>query len=865
VDREVGFHIEMRVQELVESGWDPVAARAEAARLFGDVNEVSEECRDLERRYRRSVRRARVVDGLLQDARFGLRTLRKTPVFTAMAVVTLALGIGASTAIFSVVRSVLMRPLPYPNADELVLLWEVSESGRQVHVSTPNFRDWRERGRTLEGLAAHPSSAFWGRETVLGGTEAARVRIASVTRDFFPVLGVQPVLGRALNEEDHRFGAQPVVVVSYGFWERWLGGDRDLAARPLQISGQSVPVVGVMPRGFDYPAGADVWAAAELFDDRSERSAHNWRVIGRLRDGVTLAAAREEFAAIGTRLKAEYGEANDAATVDVVSLRDDLIGSARRPLWLLLGASGLVLLIACTNLAGALLARGSGRQAEVAVRTSLGASRARIVAQLLNESFLLSLAGAVAGLALGAVMIRALAALAPAGVPRVDEVRLDGGAVCFALAASVMTALLFGLYPAMRASRLAVGDALRAAGRGNSGMSRTGWWGALVGGQVALAVVLLVGSGLLIRSFLRVTSVDPGFRAENVLTADISLPESEYATDAGVAGFLRTVLGELARVSGVESVGVINHLPMGGFSINGSLDVEGGAPEGGYAAYRIASADYFESLDIPVVAGRTFEDTDDAGTPDVVIVNQAAAKELWPGVNPLGKRIRNLANDRHVYGDRWLTVIGVVGDVRHTRLTSPPVPEVYVHFMQRPARIRGGVVTMRTSVPPARVAGAVRDAMRRLDADVPVELGVMDDRIARTVADRQFTMLVLALFAGFALLLASVGIYSVVAYAVARRTHEIGIRLALGLHPRRVQWLVQRRTMAVVVAGAAAGIVGALALTGLLANLLFEVSPTDALTFACVAWVLLCVAWLASYLPARRTMRVDPMVVLRSE
>ncbi|MCI0435026.1 MAG: FtsX-like permease family protein, partial [Gemmatimonadetes bacterium] len=526
---------------------------------------------------------------------------------------------------------------------------------------------------------------------------------------------------------------------------------------------------------------------------------------------------------------------------------------------------GLVLLIACTNLASGLLARGSGRQAEVAVRTSLGASRARIVTQLLNESFLLSFAGAAAGLALGSVMIRALVALAPAGVPRVDQVRLDGAAVAFALLASVATTMLFGLYPALRASRLAVGDALRGAGRGNSSMSRTGWWGALVGGEVALAVVLLVGSGLLIRSFLRVTRIDPGFRSEGVLTADISLPESKYEADAGVAGFLRLVLQELARIPGVESAGVVNHLPLSGFSINGSLDVEGGAPEGGHAAYRVASGEYFESLGIPVVAGRTFEDSDDAGMPDVVIVNQAAAKELWPGGNPVGKRIRDLANDRHRYGDRWLTVIGVVGDVRHSRLTGPAVPEVYVHYMQRPARIRGGVVTLRTSVAPVRVADAVRDAMRRLDADVPVELAVMDDRIARTVADRQFTMLVLALFAGLALLLASVGIYSVVAYAVARRTREIGIRLALGLHPRRVQWLVQRRTMAVVVAGAAAGIAGAIGLTRVLTNLLFEVSPTDTLTFASVTFVLLGVAWLASYLPARRTMRVDPMVVLRSE
>ncbi|MCI0432138.1 MAG: ABC transporter permease, partial [Gemmatimonadetes bacterium] len=294
--------------------------------------------------------------------RFGLRTLRKTPGFTALAVLTLSVGIGASTAIFSVVRSVLMRPLPYPDAAELVLLWEVTESGRQTHVSTPNFRDWKEQSRTLEGVAAHPSSAFWGRETVLGGTEAAHVRVAAVTRDFFPVLGVQAVLGRALVGEDHRFGAQPVVVVSHGFWERWLGGDRDIAARTLQISGQAVPVVGVMPGGFEYPSGADVWVAAELSDDQSDRSAHNWRVIGRLRDGVSVEAAREEFAGIGARLKAEYGEANDAATVGVVTLRDDLVGSAARPLWLLLGASGLVLLIACTNLASALLARGSGRQ-----------------------------------------------------------------------------------------------------------------------------------------------------------------------------------------------------------------------------------------------------------------------------------------------------------------------------------------------------------------------------------------------------------------------------------------------------------------------------------------------------------------------
>ena len=863
VAREIRFHIDMRAEELMKRGWSEESARSEAERLFGDAGEVGAECRSIVEVHRRTERRAGQLDRLRQDVRFGARTLVRQPVFTIVAVLTLALGIGANAAIFGVIEGVLLTPPPYAEPDRLVTIWEVNERGSSIHVTTPNFLDWQAESRSFEAMATHPSYSFGGPTTVLGGTSPVRVWAAWVSADFFRVMGVSPLLGRTFSAEEGAAGA-PVAVVSHEFWRNQLGARQDLTAATLRSGGAAIPVIGVMPPGFRYPQQSDVWVPNPLTDGAS-RSSHNHAVIARLRDGVSPEAAQTEISTITSRLAETYAGDMDAVDARVTPLHDELVGDLRHPLALLLGAAGLVLLIACTNLASTLLARAGARRLEFAVRSSFGAGRFRLIRQLFTESLLLAGLGTVAGLFLAWALLRALVALGTAPALRQATLEIDGRVLAFSILLAVSSAILFGLLPALRLTDGDQGSVLREGGRGAAGPARGRLWNVLVAMEVALALVLLVGSGLLIRSFRQVITVDPGFDARGVLTADLALPNAVYPNDTAVARFHERLLDALKPVPGIEQLGVINHLPLSGSSINGSLEIEGSGESSDYADYRVASEGYFEAMGIPVVRGRAFNARDRIGTPTVALINRTAAQHYFAGDDPVGKRIRNLANEGGYYGDEWLTIVGVVGDVRHAGLLAEPRREVYVSAMQRGLRAAAATLVIRTrDVSPALVS-ALRERIREIAPDVPIEPQSMQDRIGSSVADRRFSMLVLGTFAALALLLAAVGIYGVVSYGVERRRREMGVRLALGAAPVSVRGLVVRNAMRTVLAGLVLGALGALALTRLLQGMLVGVSRFDPLTFSAVVLLLGVVGFVASWVPARRTTRIDPMITLRTE
>jgi predicted permease len=762
-----------------------------------------------------------------------------------------------------VIDSVLLRPLPYEEPDQLVTLWEVNEHGTEVHVTAANFLDWQAQSRSFSGLALHSSYNFGGPATVLGGREATRAWTASVSADFFRIFKVQPALGRGFTREELQPGTAGVAVVSHRFWQEQLGAAPELVGRTLEVHGETRQVVGVMPPEFGYPASTDIWVP--MSPDAAEgRRAHNWQAVGRLRNGVSLTAARSELNQLARRIKAEHGEDADAVAAKVTRLQDELVGPLRRPLVLLLGAAVLVLLVACTNLASTLLARGTARQREIGVRVALGAGRARLVRQLFTESALLSVLGAVAGLVVAELLLQLLTALAPS-LPQAEGIRLDRRVLVFTLGITLLTSLLFGLFPAVRAAGSSLGTVRRSATRGGSERSRTGVWRALVGGEIAMALLLLVGAGLLIRSFWGVLGVDPGFTAEDVLTVELAPPATRYPEDPDIAAYYQRVIAELGGLPGVEDVGLVNHLPLTGVSWNGSFDVEGRGKEVGYADYRVASGGYFGAMDIRLLRGRPFDERDHARAPDAAIISRSMAEEFWPGQDPLGQRIGNLANDSWIYGDRWLTIVGVVEDVRHGSLTAPAGPTLYVHYLQRPNRAFSAFATIRTGPPPETLTGPVRTQLQALDPQVPSSFATMAERVAGSVADRRFMLAILGLFAAVALLLAAVGIYGVVSYSVERRTREMGIRVALGAEPSGVLGLVVRESMRVVLVGIGVGIAGALALSRLMRGLLYQVSPVDPPTFWVVALLLGGIALLASYLPARRASRVDPVIALRSE
>ncbi len=861
---EMEFHIRERAKELEALGMPPEQAAAEAAALFGDRADVEAQCRDLEQRRRVQKRQSFAWHTLGQDIMGGLRLLRKSPLFAGAAILTLAIGIGANSAVFSLVNEVILQPLNFPQAHRLVRITEQHESG-WGNLAWSTALEVREQSQSLSDLAAYGSGAT----TVLGTSSPIRVQAASVSQGFYEVFGVQPERGRLPFANEHALGATPVTLVSHGFWRDQLGAPENLAG--VQITMDRVyDVVGVLPASFDFPKATQVWTPAELDRQSLSHTAHNYEVTGKLRPDISPAAAQQELSALLARMAERYAPDFDAVGATVAPLQDVLTADLRTPLYLLFAASTVLLLAACTNVASAQMARGAARQAELAVRSALGASRLRLVRQLLTESVVLSLIGSVCGLILARILLIGFARTAPASLA-VDHVSMDLWVLSFTVGVALLSALGFGLYPALRLSDSNTTQALREGGRGTVGRSGMRVWHALVATEIAVAVMLLAGSQLLIRSFAEVMRTDFGFDVDNVSTANVDLPTALYTSDgSAIPQFHSQVLSRLEALPGVQSAGfVTNRLPLTGVGMSGSLEVEGkplsdrGAFNG-YAVYRVVGGQYFEAMGIRLLGGRLLEPRDDALAPPVVVVDSVFAAEQWPGEDVVGRRLRPYGMDSET--EPWATVVGVVASVRAGSATEPFRATYYFDHRQRvPWRASSVSYAVRSTLPPADVAGLFRRELQAVDPQVPVEPSSMSRVLADTVAVQRFMMQLLGAFAAMALLLALVGIYAVVSFSVARRTREIGIRLALGSSTADVLRLVMRTSMRGVVPGLIAGALLAMAATRSLRSLLYGVSPSDPLALIVAVAILATVGVAATLIPARRAARVDPLVAMRAD
>jgi putative ABC transport system permease protein len=813
------------------------------------------------------------METLLKDLRYGARMLRRRPALTATAIASLALGIGALTAIFTVADAVVLRPLAYADADRLVVVWG-DRPGRARDTVTPaDFLDWRARASSFEELTAIGYTSL----NISGGEYPERLRGAGVSRNFFATLGVAPALGRTFAAD----GAPDEVVISYGLWQRRFGGDRGIVGSVVRLDERPYTVAGVMPERFAWPVitpssslageNVDFWIPAAAYDVPSlgasapagppSRNASYLRVVGRLRPGVTIEQAGAEMAGVAAGLAAEHPETNADHGAKVASLHGQFVGDVRLPIDVLFAAGLLVIAIACTNVANLLLAHAAGRRQEMAVRAALGAGRWRLVRQLLVESVLLALVSGGAGVLVAVWGIPLLVRLSPGVLPRADEISVDSGALLFALVVSLATALVFGAVPALYGAKADVSAQLAAGGRSQS--ARGTWRGAFVVSGIALSLVLLVSAGLLLESFLKLRRVEPGFDGSRLLTFKLSLPEVKYATAERKRAFFEQALDRLGATPGVESAGAVLNVPLGRDDINFSILFEGRpAPppaDTPTVGFQIASPGYLRTMGIPVLEGRDLSPEDRADAPGVVVVSEATARRFWPGGGAVGSRVKLGGAD-----GEWLTVVGVAGDVRHGGLDAAPRAEAYVPFEQQTFSFMDFVV--RTHGDPRAAVPGVREAVAAVDPAQPIaSVRTMDDLVADALADRRFTSLLVSLFGCAAILLSAVGVYGVVSYTVAQRSKEIGIRMALGAGRRDVLALVLGQGLKLALAGAAIGFVGALAATRALSSLLYGVSATDPLAFVAVATLVVAVALAASLVPARRASRLDPTEVLKSE
>jgi predicted permease len=860
LDQEVTSYAALLEDEKVAHGMRPEEAKRAALVEVGGLEQLKEDVR--------RVRMGAWIETFWRDVRYGIRSLARTPAFTAAAVVALALGIGATTAIFSVVDAVLLRPLPYHDPDRLAV---VLHGGRNP-VSPANFLDWQRQASTFERMGA---AEYWA-PNLTGPERPERTLAVRLTSAVLPLLGVRPLLGRVLATEAERVGEREVVL-GYRLWQRRYAGDAGVIGRPITLDGETHTVVGVMPRGFEFPPfwalGAELWAPLPLADRPASRNARSLRVFARLRPGVSLDEARAEVATVTARLDQQAPGTN--RDVEVRALGEMVVGNVRSALLVLLGSVGFMLLIACANVAHMLLARATARQKEMALRAALGATRARIVRQLLTESVLLALMGGAAGLVLASAVLRVLVAIGPSGLHRLDTAALDGRVLAATMAVSLLTGILFGLAPALQASRRDLTGCLREGERsGTAGLARQRLRRLLMGSELALSLVLLVGAGLMIRTFVALRAVDPGFEARHVLTAVVSTTGSGASAPGRRVAFFRQVLEEARRLPGVVSASAANHLPLGGDTWGRSFHVEGRplpAPgEGRSAIYRVALPGYFRTMGLPLLRGRDFGDTDHLGAPGVVIVNHRLAERHWPGEDPIGKRI---TLDNPSEDPEWLTVVGVSGNAVTEDWVAPAQWEVYLPYLQRRSYLEEPhshyaylTVVVRTTGDPALVAPALRSAIWSVDGNVAISsVRTMDEVVRRATSSPRFYLLLLATFAGVALALAAVGVYGVTSYSVARRRSEIGIRMALGARPADLLRMIVGEALVVAGAGAAVGLAAALALTRVMASLLYGVEPADPVTFAAVPVVLAVVALAATYVPARRATRIDPLAALRSE
>lgn len=806
------------------------------------------------------------MDALLQDLRYALRTLAKAPGFTIVAVLTLALGMGASTAIFSVANGVLFRPLPYADPGQLVMLWETTAQLRVMMVAYPDYLDWRDRNTVFDEVAVYDR---YRSMNLTGSGEPERLATGMASANLFRTLGVGLALGRGFRDEEDRAGAARVAIISDGLWQRRFGGVTSVLGQAITLDGNPYTIVGVTPRGFERGGAVDLWVPTGPFVDSSLLSRNNHPglvAIARMQPGITLQRARDDIARIAGQLAVDYPASNRGVGVTVTPLREIAVGGARPTILALLVAVAFVLLIACVNVANLLLTLAARRVREIAVRCALGASRGRVVRQLLTESVVLAVLGGACGVLLALWGVALLRTNAVGIVPRVSAIGVDWRVLAFSAVASVAAGLAFGVVPALRSVRTGLTEALREGGRGAT-RGRAGLRGrrVLVGAEVGMSLVLVVAAGLMIRSFVELGRVRPGIEPHGLLTLDVALPQTRYPTDQAGRAFFRTLLERLSALPGVRAAGVGDPLPYGQGGSQAGVTLEGvpeAVPgENPLLDAAVVSGDYFRAMGIPLLRGRRFTDADDEGAPRVVLVSDALVRRFWPGLDPIGRRIHfGGAADTN---EAWMSVIGVVGDVRR-ELEAAPRPEIYLPYSQASARSLS--IVLRTAGDPALLTPAARRTILSMDPDQPVyDVHPMTERLATVLAVRRFRMILFGVFAAVALGLALIGIYGVMSHLVAQRTHEIGLRIALGAPQHAVRGLVLREAMRPVVVGLGAGLLAALAASRLLVGLLFGVRPADPLTFGVVTMVFVGAALVASYLPARRATRMDPMAALRTE
>jgi putative ABC transport system permease protein len=862
MDRELRFHLEMETAENMRRGMSEEESRRAALLSFGGLERTKEDYRDAAR-FRR-------LEEFWQDLRYGARMLRKNPGFTFVAGLALAVGIGANSAIFSVVNAVLLKPLPYYDPQRLAWVSEAWPSRNAEFVLSPDYIEWHAQSRAFEHLVAFGGGAV----NLIGRGEPERLACVYSTANLFPALGVAPVVGRAFTPEEDRPGAAAVALLSHRLWQRRFGGDPNIVGQSLTLEGESRLVIGVMPAGFQFNREAELWLPLRLNEEyelRRERMS-TVNVVGRLKPGASIEGAREELNLIARRIEQANPKAFPGGKVGVTPLGERLAGDLRRPLQALFGAVAFVLLIACANVANLLLARSAARQKEMAIRSALGAGRWRLIRQTLTESLLLSALGGAAGLLLAVLGVKALVALSPDNLARVRESSVDGAVLGFTLVISLLTGAVAGLIPALQTSQVNLSDALKE-GAGNAaaflrrGVRRA--MPALVIGELALTLALLIGAGLLIKSFLRLRAVELGYDPENVLTMMIQLNSSNYPPGSPQQkAYYQELLARVKALPGVEGVAISTGLPFTGISGRGPLTIEGRPPVHDslkpLMEMNEISHDYFRAMGMRLRSGRAFTERDDETTPPVAIINETLARRYFPGEDPLGKRI--LAG--YPSSSRAWTIVGVAPDVKRYGLEGEVRPEFYRPYLQEAGALGFVPVKLeaRTAGDPLGLAAAVRQQALAIDHDQPVfSMMTMERRLAESVAPRRFQMLLFGVFAVVALVLAAVGIYGVISHSVGRQTHEIGIRMALGARPRDVLSMVIRQGMSLALAGVAVGLAAAFALTRLMASLLFDLKATDPATFAGVSLLLAGVALLATYLPARRATKVDPIVALRHE
>jgi putative ABC transport system permease protein len=862
LDQDIQDHIERETQDNIERGMSPEDARYAATRKFGNVTHVKEETRE--------VWSLIWLENFAEDVRFGLRMLRKNPGFTAVAMLTLALGIGANAAVFSVVYAVLLRPLPYKDPSSLIVLNETTPMVGTVSVSYPNFLDWRDQSRTFSQIAAVRGVGF----NLSGVTQPENISGAAVSPNFLSMMGVRPFLGRDFESSEEKAGTPPVILLSYSLWQSHFGADPNIAGRTIKLDDRAFTIVGVLPPDYrsldktDVMLPIGVWATDNSEDAKERGARGDLAVIGRLATGVDLAKARAEMEGIAARLAAEYPASNDRFGVALQPIRDAFVSDIRPAILVLFGAVMFVLLIACANVANLFLVRGASRTKEVALRIAFGAGRGRIVRQMLTESLVLACFGGVLGLALAIGGIRGMAQLIPTGMLSGSTVNLNGAVVLFVGSVVLLAAFIFGLAPALHSTKPDVQSELKEGGRTSSaGASQNRLRGVLAIAEMSLALILLIGAGLMMKSLYRLLAVDPGFRPERVLAMSIELHTQQYSQDPAVLNFWQQLLDRVSVLPGVQSAAVGTNIPLTDSHGRADVTIEGMAqPEPGnypHPDVHIVSPKYVETLGISLLRGRTFTDDDNEKAPLAGMVNAMVARRFFPNEDPIGKRFL-FGHPAATNSSKWYTIVGVVSDTKLYGLANPARLEVYLPFRQSPSN--GMSLVVKSSADPAALTTEIREAVQSLDKDQPIfAISTMEKLRSNSVATRRMTLVLLGLFSGLALVLGAIGIYGVISYSVAQRTHEIGIRMALGAPRLDVFRLVVGQGLKLAGIGIAIGIVAAFGLARLMSSLLYGVSTTDFETFAGVSILLALVALLACYVPARRAMRVDPTVALRYE